>query len=115
MVTAIVRINQRTNRVLNMIKAKHELKTKSEAIDKIAELYEDLAEDPPLRPEFVRKMLRRQKEPAIYVGSVEDFERRFLSGARQGTPRKGARKDVLAKPGAARGDSKKDSADSRAT
>jgi hypothetical protein len=39
MVKAIIEINKETNRILNIIKAEHELKTKSEAIEKLAELH----------------------------------------------------------------------------
>jgi len=38
-VKAIIEINKETNRVLNMIKAEYELKTKSDAIEKLAELF----------------------------------------------------------------------------
>jgi hypothetical protein len=39
MVKAIIEINKETNRILNIIKAEHELKTKSEAIEKLAEIH----------------------------------------------------------------------------
>ncbi|MCZ7358202.1 MAG: DUF2683 family protein [Candidatus Methanoperedens sp.] len=39
MVKAIVNINERANRVLNIVKAKHGLKTKSEAINKVVSEY----------------------------------------------------------------------------
>jgi len=39
MVKAIIEINKEANRVLNIIKAEYDLKTKSEAIEKLAELH----------------------------------------------------------------------------
>ena len=39
MVKAIIDVNKETNRILNIIKAEHDLKTKSQAIEKLAELH----------------------------------------------------------------------------
>ena len=39
MVKAIIDINKESNRILNIIKAEHDLKTKSEAIEKLVELF----------------------------------------------------------------------------
>ncbi|MBT3582727.1 DUF2683 family protein [Candidatus Woesearchaeota archaeon] len=38
-IKAIIEISKEANRVLNIIKAEYELKTKSEAIEKLAELH----------------------------------------------------------------------------
>jgi hypothetical protein len=61
MVKAIININQRTNRLLNIIKAKYGLKDKSEAIDKMAEQYNDEILEPELRPEYVEKIKKLEK------------------------------------------------------
>ena len=39
MVKAIIDVNKETNRILNIIKAEYELKTKSDAIEKLAEIH----------------------------------------------------------------------------
>jgi hypothetical protein len=39
MVKAIIDINKDTNRILNIIKAEYDLKTKSDAIEKLTELH----------------------------------------------------------------------------
>ena len=39
MVKAIIDINKETNRILNIIKAEHALRTKSAAIEKLAEIH----------------------------------------------------------------------------
>jgi hypothetical protein len=39
MVKAIIDVSKEANRVLNIIKAEYDLKTKSEAIEKLAELH----------------------------------------------------------------------------
>jgi hypothetical protein len=77
MVQAIISISNETNRRLNMIKARYDLRTKSEAIDKLAALYEELLPEPELRPKFVRKMLRQQGQPSIHVGTIEGLRRRY--------------------------------------
>ena len=41
MVQAIIKISERTNRVLNIVKAKYGLKDKSEAINLVAKEYEE--------------------------------------------------------------------------
>ncbi|MDL5502940.1 MAG: DUF2683 family protein, partial [Candidatus Methanoperedens sp.] len=53
MVKAIVNINERANRVLNIVKAKHGLKTKSDAINKVVSEYGKSLLEPELRPEFI--------------------------------------------------------------
>ena len=61
MVKAIININENTNRLLNILKAKYGLKDKSEAIDKMAEEYEEEILEPELRPEYVEKIRKIEK------------------------------------------------------
>ena len=75
MVKAIIDINDATNRTLNVIKAEYGLRTKSEAIDKMAALY--LAGDPEVRPEYWRKLMKGMKEKPIPIGTLEKFDRRY--------------------------------------
>ena len=85
MVQAIINISEDTNRVLNVIKAKHGLKDKSGAIDRLAEEYEDLTLDQycpicdtkEVKPEYVKKLKRISKQHAIKVGTAKDFRKRF--------------------------------------
>jgi hypothetical protein len=69
MVKAIVNINERANRVLNIVKAKHGLKTKSEAINKVVSEYGISLLEPELRPEFIEKIKARQKEKTIKISN----------------------------------------------
>ncbi len=69
MVKAIVNINERANRVLNIVKAKHGLKTKSEAINKVVSEYGKSLLEPELRPEFIEKIKSRQKEKTIKISN----------------------------------------------
>ena len=62
MVKAIININENTNRLLNILKAKYGLKDKSEAIDKMAKDYEEEILEPELRPEYVEKIRKIEKK-----------------------------------------------------
>ena len=77
MVQAVINISDRTNRVLNMVKAKYGLRTKSEAIDRMATEYEEEVLEPELRPEYIERARRIKKQKAIKIGSMEDFEEEF--------------------------------------
>lgn len=67
MVKAIVNINERTNRLLNIVKAKHGLRTKSEAINIVVSEYGKSLLEPELRPEFIKKIRARKKEKTIKI------------------------------------------------
>ena len=77
MVQAIINISEKANRVLNIVKAKHGLRDKSEAINIMAEEYGESVLEPELRPEFIKKMQRIQKQSAIKVGTVENLRKRY--------------------------------------
>lgn len=77
MVQAIINIDDDTNRVLNIIKAKYGLKDKSAAINKMAAEYEDVILEPELKPEYIEKLKKIQKQEAIEVGTVENLRKRY--------------------------------------
>jgi len=74
MVNAMINISDHTNRILNIIKAKFDLRTKSEAIDIMAKDYEECVLEPQLRPDFISRMKDIEKEPLI---EVKDFRERY--------------------------------------
>lgn len=74
MVQANVTLNERENRILNIIKGKFGLRNKSEAISLIIKEYERELLEPELRPEFIEKMRKREKEPTV---RVKDFRKHF--------------------------------------
>ena len=76
MVQAIINIDEHANRVLNIIKAKFDLKDKSEAIEIMAEQYEESILEPGLRPEYIEKAKKIMKQKAIRVGTVSDLRKR---------------------------------------
>ena len=74
MVQALVKLNGNINRVLNILKAKYNLKDKSEAIEFVVNRYIELEEDPELRPEFIEQIEKIKKEKSI---RVDDFAKRY--------------------------------------
>lgn len=65
MIQARLRISDRTNHVLNIVKAKYNLKDKSAALDKLVAEYEDKVLEPQFKPEFIEEVLATEKEPLI--------------------------------------------------
>jgi len=74
MVHALIELDENTNRVLNIVKAKYGLKDKGEAIKTVVKEYVEMENEPELRPEFIEKMKKRQLEPSI---KVDDFKKHF--------------------------------------
>ena len=74
MVQAVITINERENRILNIVKGKYGLKNKSEAINLIINEFEKEFLEPELRPEYVEKMKKREKESTV---KVKDFRKHF--------------------------------------
>ncbi|MFH2021376.1 MAG: antitoxin [archaeon] len=56
MTQAVINIDERTNRVLNMVKAKFGLKDKSQAINMVVSEYEQNFLEPELRPDYKNKI-----------------------------------------------------------
>lgn len=74
MIQAVIKIDDRTNRVLNIVKAKFGLKDKSQAINLVVDEYEQKFLEPQLRPEYMKRldsiingkhMSRKQLEEAL--------------------------------------------------
>jgi len=62
MVQSIIDLNERQDRILNIVKAKFGLKNKSQAVAMITKIYEESFLEPELRPEYVEKIKRIKKE-----------------------------------------------------
>lgn len=77
MVQAIINIDDQTNRILNIVKAKFGLKDKSEAIDRMAYEYQELILEPELRPEYVEKAQKIMKQKKIQIGTVDNLRKRL--------------------------------------
>ena len=74
MVQAMIEISKETNQILNIVKAKHNLRDKSKAIEKVVLEYGTEMLEPALKPEFIEKMKKRQEEPTV---KVNDFKKHF--------------------------------------
>jgi hypothetical protein len=77
MVQAIINIDEHTNRILNIIKAKYGLKDKSSAIDLMATQYEEEILEPELKPEYVDKARKIMEQKPLDVGNAENLRDRL--------------------------------------
>lgn len=77
MVKAIIDISDNANRILNIIKAEYGLRDKSEAINMMAEAYEEMVFEPKIKPSYLKRLKKIEKEPLTYIGTVEDFAKRY--------------------------------------
>ena len=74
MVQAVVTLSEDINRVLNVVKAKYGLRTKSEAIEAVVKAYARELLEPELRPEYVGKLEKIARERTIRIPS---FRKRY--------------------------------------
>lgn len=74
MVKAIVDINDEANRIINIVKAKEELRDKSDALNLIISMYGKELLEPELRPEFITELLNAKREKTV---KVKDFLERY--------------------------------------
>ena len=77
MVQAMVNISEGANQILNIVKARYNLKDKSEAIEKVVLSYGGQLLEPELRPEFIQKMEQISKEKTIKIGTLENFRKKY--------------------------------------
>lgn len=74
MVNALIKLNENTNRVLNVVKAKYGFRDKGEAVEFVVEKYIELEEEPELKPEFIEKIRELEEQKNI---KVKDFSKRY--------------------------------------
>ncbi|MBI3051740.1 DUF2683 family protein [Candidatus Woesearchaeota archaeon] len=74
MVQAMIHISDEANQILNIVKARHNLKDKSGAMEKVIIEYGAELLEPELKPEFIEKMKKRQLEPTV---KIVDFKKHF--------------------------------------
>lgn len=77
MPTAIVKLDVEANRVINIVKAKYGFRDKSQAINKMAEEYEHELLEPELRPEYVEKLRKIEKEKTVKVKDLDEYFRKL--------------------------------------
>ena len=76
---ARVKMSDRTNQVLNIVKAKYNLKDKSAAIELVVARYENEVLEPELKPEYIEKMGKIHQEKPVFVGTIDELDK-FIDG-----------------------------------
>jgi len=74
MVKAIVNISERANQVLNIIKAKENLKDKSEALNLVLDIFGKEMLESDLRPEFIKELISAQNQETV---KINDWDEHF--------------------------------------
>ncbi len=69
MVKAMIDVSEEANQILNIVKARHNLKDKSQAIDFVAKEYGIELLEPELRPEFVERIKKAEKGKFVKVSN----------------------------------------------
>ncbi len=84
MVDARVSLTKHTNRVLTFVKAKYDLKDKSQALNKFVEMYGDNELEPEVKESYVKKLLEIEEDHFKRYGhrhtSVKDLRRKIEGG-----------------------------------
>ena len=75
MVQAMIEIPEEVNHVVNIVKAKYKLKTKSDAISHIVAEYGTQLLEPELRPEYIKKLDTLEKEKGIPFKSISQLRK----------------------------------------
>ena len=74
MVQAVINFTEHENRIINIVKGKHGLKNKSQAVEYIIKVFEEEMLEPELKPEYIEKLEKIEKEKTI---KVKDFRKHF--------------------------------------
>jgi len=75
MTSAIVNLTEENNRILNIIKAHFDLKSKSDALNFVLERYGQ--EELQIRPEYIKKLQRIKKQRGKTYNSAEEMFKEF--------------------------------------
>jgi len=72
MVKSLINLTSYEDAVVNIIKAKYGFKNKNEAIRYIIQEFENEFLEPELKPEFIKEMKARSKEPIVKVTDLRE-------------------------------------------
>jgi len=75
MVQAMIEIPKEVNQILNIVKARYNLRTKSEAIARIVIECGGNILEPELRPEYLEKLKRIEKEKGISFKNIAELRK----------------------------------------
>ena len=70
----IFEIGEKENRVLGIVKAKYGLKNKNQALNLVIEAFEQELLEPEIRPEYLEKLKRIDKEKGITFKNIEELK-----------------------------------------
>ncbi len=71
MTQAIIKLRDHEDRVLTIIKGKYGFKNKSDAVNFVIEKFEEEFLEPELRPEYIEKLKKIEKQEGIKFKSIE--------------------------------------------
>lgn len=75
MVQAMINIDEKANRVLNIVKAQYGLKDKSEAINFVVDEYEENFMEPEIRPEYLEKLKKIRNGKYKKFSSIDELRK----------------------------------------
>ena len=75
MVKAVVDLGEHEDRVVTIVKGKFGLKNKSDAINKIIDIFEEEYLEPELRPEYIDEIRTIEKGKFKKFSSIEDLRK----------------------------------------
>ena len=75
MVQAMIQIPEKANQILNIVKAKHKLKTKSQAISLVVMEYGSGMLETPLKPEYLIRLSKLKEEKGIRFKNIGELRK----------------------------------------
>ncbi len=73
MVNTLVNLDEHRDRILKIIKGKYGFSNKSEAMNYVIDQFEEKCLEPELRPEYVEKLNRIDKQKGVRFKSVKEL------------------------------------------
>ena len=81
MVQSIINMEEKEDRILNIVKAQHGFKNKSQALAFILKVYGESFLEPELRPEYLEKLEKIKKGKYIRFNSIEELRKHIEKNA----------------------------------
>ncbi len=72
MTQALITLDENANRVLNIVKAKFNLRDKSEAVDVVIKHYIECGDEPDFQPEFIERIKKAEKGKFVKVNNFAE-------------------------------------------
>ena len=73
MAQALIKLGEREDRVLTIVKGKYGLKNKSDAVNFVINQFEEEMLEPKIRPEYLKKLEKIRKQKGIRFKSVREL------------------------------------------